>query len=194
MQTLFLEYITVSGPLGYFLVFLGTLIEGDAALLLVAFLARLHYINPWVAAVVILVSVVFGDACWFLLGRKYGNSDNRFARWLHKHTKTITVKFEDNFFRNYLFTKFTYGIHRFLIASLGAHSTMSFKKYIKTEIIASLVWVVVIGGVGYGFAASFILLKKYVAFAEIGFVVLLILYFWGEQVLKHLHAMFEFDL
>ncbi len=137
---------------GYLAVFLGSLIEGDALLLVASFLAYLGKLNLPVVMLAAFLGTWLSDVIWFLLGR-YSNS--KFLerwQWLHtlsKHSITMVGK------RPRLMAvtvRFMYGLRMVIPLSLGKTS-MSTSSFMIYNALGVLIWVGVFSALGYFFAS-----------------------------------------
>ncbi len=144
-----LELVTTYG---YLAVFFGSLIEGDALLLVASFLAYLGKLNLPVVMLAAFLGTWLSDVIWFLLGRY---STNKFLeRWqwldtLSQHSISMVGK------RPRLMAvsvRFMYGLRMVIPLSLGrtAISTSSFMIY---NALGVLIWVGVFSALGYFFAS-----------------------------------------
>lgn len=171
----FLTYFDVS-PWGYALVFLGMILEGDAVLFTAAFLAEEGIFNPFVMAVVVFAGVITGDFCWYSLGRWLGSSSVRVQKWIQKIPQSLDAKLHARPLRTILISKFTYGFHHAVLLRVGA-SKLRRADFVRYDIIAALVWMAIVGGLGYFSGASFSLIKHYLKTAELGLLFILIIFF-----------------
>jgi membrane protein DedA with SNARE-associated domain len=176
METIFLHYLESWSLLVYALIFLGMFIEGDVILFLSFYLANQGELNLFVLIAVTLVGVFLGDMCWY----KFGIYPEKWFPFLKKRIEKISAILDDqlqkNLFRTVLISKFTYNLHHITLMRVGALQ-IPFKKYLKTDILSSIIWIISIGGLGYVSSLSFSLFKKYLKFAEIGLLISLIVFF-----------------
>jgi membrane protein DedA with SNARE-associated domain len=181
--TLLVHFLTISQPLAYFFVFAGMLVEGDLSLLAIASLIRLGYFEPFGILFFVLSGAFLSDVFWFWLGRKSRLSTNRRVQWLLKKMEIVTVDIHKNFFWKLFISKFMYGTHRPFLVSIGS-SPLSFRKFILNDIPAVLGWVGIIGGLGYVFTTFIVRLRHVIKYAEVGIIIMVVLYLGISYVLK----------
>lgn len=143
--------IDLVGTYGYLAVFLGSLIEGDALLLVASFLAYLGKLNLPLVMLAAFFGTWLSDIIWFILGRY---SDHRyFANWHWLHTLSNRsagiVGKKPRLMA--LSMRFMYGLRMVIPFSLGK-TTMSTSSFIIYNALGVLIWVGVLSALGYFFA------------------------------------------
>lgn len=173
-----MHYLTTSKALGYSLVFGGMIIEGDAVLFTAAFLAHQHYFDWGDVLLVVLSGVFIGDILWYYLGFKLNNSP-RFTllrRWLDRISKTLDAQLQQRPLKIIFISKFLYGLHHAVLMRVG-NLKLPLNKFLQTDAIAIVLWVTMVGGLGYLSGVSFPILKRSIKFAEVvlaaGFLIFL---------------------
>ena len=137
----------------YLLLFLGTLIEADAALVAAAFLAHRGRLSLAIVIPVCIAATFTANQFWFWLARLRGRaylerklqSDRRFQRihgWL-KRRGTVLVPG----------SRFLYGFRAAIPAVYGA-SGMSPLTFTWLDAASALIWGVVVGFAGYAFGGT----------------------------------------
>lgn len=183
LHSFFLYYLTLWRPLGYTLTFIGLMFEGDVTLFTVSFLTREGFFDVGDILIVVLLSVFIGDIVWYWLGK---NVIKKFPR-IHHLVDRLARPFEKHLIdrptKTLLLTKFTYGVHHAVLLRSGMLK-MDFKQFLKSDILAILIWVAVIGGLGFFSSLSLEFLRKYLRFAEVSLLLALILFFGLEHIFK----------
>lgn len=183
MNTLFLHFLTFARPIGYILVFLGMMVEGDLFLLSTSFLTKQGFFDIFDFMWAVLLGTIAGDLIWYWLGYKFGGSANKISSYIQKRLSKININFENKFFMKLLLSKFMYGSHHVAVAYLGTKK-INFIKYLKAELPATLIWIIIIGVLGYVFGALFALVKEYLKFVELALLILILLYIFISRKLK----------
>lgn len=136
---------------GYLAVFLGSLIEGDALLLVASFLAYLGKLDLSIVMFMAFLGTWFSDIIWFLLGR-YG-SKSFLERW--SFLNTLSNRSVDIVGRRprlmALSLRFMYGLRIVIPFCLGK-TTMSTRNFLFYNAIGVAVWVGIFSALGYFFA------------------------------------------
>lgn len=182
METLLFQYLLSWKPLGYFLIFIGLALEGDTALFIISFLTYHGFFDIGKSFLIAFSGSVIGDILWYWFGQRINSSSS----FINKITNRI--KFADDHLINRLphtifISKFTYGIHHLVMLRAGALN-INLKKIIEYNLIPTLLWILAIGGLGYLSGASFVIIKKYVRFVEVGLLIALIIFFIMERFIK----------
>ncbi len=159
----------------YLLVFL--LIVFDAAL--TVFGAMFLVVQGTLAIIPTVIVLFFGvlgeQLLWYYIGKNL-RGWNRLMNWLDKPAKPFDKHLVDKPTRTLIISKFVYGIHRAMLVRAGMLH-INFKKYVTIAIWSTVVWLGVIGLLGYMFSASYVALRKFVNYAELVPLVLIIIYF-----------------
>ena len=180
-NSILFHFLTSHQYFGYVIVFLGMVIEGDFLLFMTAFLAHSGFFNPPTVFLLAYIGVIVGDISWYYLGVKAQKYP-----FVHKLLGKITLKtdrhLENRTFRTLLISKFVYGFHHTILMRAGSLG-LPLRKYIKSDVVASFVWLSIIWILGSASSASFFLVKRYVHLFEIGLLIALILFFLIEHYL-----------
>jgi membrane protein DedA with SNARE-associated domain len=166
MQTLFLHYIELFRPAAYAAIFLGLILEGELVLFTALMLTHQGYLKIGELAPVILVGVFFGDYLWYRLGRYMADKPSRVSLLAAKASKVFGQSLTDNLLRILIVSKFTYGLHRPTLLSVGAHKVPS-RVFFRADLIAAGFWLMAIGGAAWAASESLFLVKRYLKYTEI---------------------------
>lgn len=155
IQQLLKEYLEIHG---YWVLFIGTFLEGEAILLLAGFLAFQGYLNVFGVICTAWAGSFLGDQCYFYLGRYKG-------RGLLKRFHFIARKFREALkliekYGNFVafISRFTYGFRIVLPIILGI-TTLSPRTFFWINLASALSWAVMfsLGGYLFGKSASLVL-------------------------------------
>ncbi len=178
MKTLFLHYISTYPFSGYFLLFLGMIIEGDIALFASGFLVHEGFMKTSWALGVVLLGALSSDVLWRSWGVRLREKNNGLSGWVERIAGPFDQQILEHPLRTILITKFVYGIHRPILLRSGMLN-LSKKYFWRADIPALAIWILVIGGIAYGASSSLVLVKEYLKFGEIalacGLVLLIII-------------------
>lgn len=172
-------------PLGYAIIFLGMMIEGDGLLFTAAFLTHQGVFDPGDMAVVVLSGVLIGDVLWCWLGAWLAGSPSfaSVSRWLERVTARFDTHLRGRMLRTIFVSKFAYGLHHPLLMRAGAIGIPT-RRFLKNDVLATVAWVAVVGGLGYGVSASFVALQRSLRFAERALVLGLFIFFFFEYLVR----------
>lgn len=162
---MFLRYLTEYQTLAYWIIFIGMMIEGDIILFTAGFLAHRGYFNVDALLLIVISGVILGDNLWYVLGEMLNEKS-----YLYKFISRIASPFDEHLknrtARTIFVAKFTYGFYRPLLLRVGSQR-LPFRKFIEADIFASVVWIFIIGGLGYLSSASFFLIRHYLRYTEL---------------------------
>lgn len=182
MHSFLLHYLLIWRPLGYVLVFISMIIEGDISLFTTAFLTRLGYFDFFDIIFFILAGAIVGDSLWYWLGRRLSNSSLWLIRYAAKVVSPFDRSIQERNFRTLLISKLTYGIHHLTLIRTGM-LRVPYKDFLRNDFLAILIWVAVIGGVGYLFGASYLLIRRYLKFVEVGLLLIIVIFVLFDKLL-----------
>jgi membrane protein DedA with SNARE-associated domain len=173
-------------PLALAAVFFALFFEGEIVIFTAMFLAHRGIFNLYEITAVLAVGVLLNDLCWHKLGGSaYGRSE-RAERWVQKFAGPLDNFLRQHQFKTFLITKFTYGLMRPTLVRSGMLG-MTTKDFIKHDYPAAVVWITIVGGLGYFASASLPLLKHYFKLAEIILLVVLISFFIAWHLIIKLY-------
>lgn len=160
-----LDYIIIHQTFAYLIIFVGMMIEGDILLFTAGFLANRGFFDVITLLVIVFSGVILGDNLWYIFGEVIKKES-----WFNKFIERITLPFDEHLknrtVRTIFIAKFTYGFYRPVLLRAGSQN-LSFKKFIKADVFASIVWIFLIGGLGYISSASFFIIRQYLRYTEL---------------------------
>ena len=181
-NTLF-YYLTLWRPLGYGIVFLGMIFEGDAILFSAAFLAREHFFTLHTTVPVVLAGVMIGDFFWYQLGALANHYSLPWVKhWATRIAAPLDNHLEDRPFHCFLVSKFIFIGHGVLVRA--GMVKMDMRKFIKADIPATLLWMLAVGSLGYFSSISLALLRRYLHLAELSLLFSLVLFLLILSIVK----------
>lgn len=182
---MFLHYLTEYQTLAYWVIFFGMMIEGDILLFTIGFLVHRGYFNIDIVLLTVLSGVIIGDNIWYGLGELMDGKDNFFTRFIKRVAEPFDDHLKKRTVRTIFISKFAYGLHRPTLLRAGMLK-LPFKKFIEGDIIASIFWIFLVGGLGYLSSASFILMRHYLRYTELTLLFGLIFFILISHLLRHI--------
>lgn len=171
METIILHQLVLYRPLGYAVVFIDMFFMGDLSVFTAAFLAHRGFFDPAAVAGISFAGALCGDAAWYWFGRR--TSLAPVMRWVGKLIGPFDGHLHRRPSRTLFIGRFTYGVYHALLLHAGAEK-IPYKDVIVGGVPSALVWIAVIGGLGYFSSASFSLVRHYVRFVEIALLIALL--------------------
>jgi membrane-associated protein len=186
-----MQLVETYGPWVYAILFLIVFAEtglivtpflpGDSLLFAAGALGALGTLDPWVAAIVVLVAAIAGDAVNYSIGRSAGRqivrraeTDPRWRRWVNPaYIARAHEFFERHGGKAIVLGRFMPIVRTFVpfVAGIGEMSYPSFAFY---NVAGALLWVGVCVGAGYAFG-NFPLVKDNFSLVAIGIVIVSLL-------------------
>jgi membrane protein DedA with SNARE-associated domain len=177
MHSLLLSSLGEFRWLGYLVVFLGVMVEGDVVLFTAFFLARSNLFDLGDLVFFALAGSIIGDLGWYTLGRR----PVHFLRWLYPWVERLTKPFDSHlskrFFHTTLVSKFTYGLHHPILIRAGMIK-VPLKHFIERDLVAIVLWIAAVGSLGYFSGYSFSLVRHYLQYAEVALLFALIIFYF----------------
>jgi len=142
----------------YIFAFLGALFEGTYIMILAGVLFKFGYFNFWGLIVVLIVGYFINGFGLYLIGRTGGHQVlDKWGKRLHI-TKKLLEKLEEYFkkhsVKTLFITRITYGLSMPVLIIAGSFK-MKWKKFVLVTMVATLVWVLALFGLGYVFGISY---------------------------------------
>ncbi|QXE88095.1 DedA family protein [Geomonas nitrogeniifigens] len=150
MQELFREYLQAHG---YWVLFLGTFLEGEAILIFAGFLAFQGYLDVYLVMLSALVGSFLGDQFYFHLGRTKGAQLLRlFTAFSRKFAKALRLIERYGTFVAFV-SRYTYGFRIVLPVILGM-TTFPSRRFLFLNFLSALTWSVLFSLAGYLFGKT----------------------------------------
>lgn len=164
----------------YLVVFLGTIIEGEVVLLTAGFLAFNGAVNVYWVILIAFLGAITGDNIWYAVGRygglKFINRYGKFMLLSKERIQRAAEYFEKHGRKTVFFSRFIFGT-RIGSAALAGTFGMSRKRFILSNAVGALTWVIITVLLGYFFGSSFHNLRHAVHGTEIALLILAALAF-----------------
>lgn len=160
----------------YIFAFLGALFEGTNIMLLAGFLYKLGIFKFWNVLAVLFVGYIINGYAWYAIGRFGGRKI--LDKWGFRFflTKQRLEKLESYFKKHttkaLIITRITYGISSYVFIIAGIFKT-KWKKFFWCNVVAAIIWIFMMVGIGYSFGASYTALSKLVKLVAVWLTVLL---------------------
>jgi membrane protein DedA with SNARE-associated domain len=149
-QQLLREYLEIHG---YWVLFVGTFLEGEAILIMAGFLAFQGYLHPVGVIMTSFAGSFLGDQFYFYLGRMNGRSLMRRFHFIARRFREALRLIEKYGSFVAFISRFTYGLRIILPIILGITSLPS-RTFLFINLFSALVWATVFSMAGYLFGKS----------------------------------------
>ncbi|MEK7581994.1 MAG: DedA family protein [Patescibacteria group bacterium] len=152
----FFELHTIAA---YLILFLMMVIEGETFLIIAGVLSHLGALKFYYVVTIALIGVLIGDVLWYSIGilLKRDGLPKIFVQLIHTAERVVDKllpHFKTKPITSLILAKFIYGTNHATLIMAGLMK-MSFRLFMKAEIIASVIWVFTFSTLGYlfGYAA-----------------------------------------
>lgn len=163
------------GAWTYAILFFAMFFDANLVIIIGVFLISSGRFNPWVIAGVIISGAYLEQLTWFGVGRLMKKS-SFLSRWATKAVGRYDGHLVNRSVRSLLLTKFIYGVHRATLLRSGMLE-LPFKKFCKSSAVAVVFWLSIVGAFGFVFSYSFLALKIYLKYAELGLLAIVVIFF-----------------
>lgn len=185
MQSFLVDYSILHPVFTYILIFFGIALEGDVVLFTSAFLADQGFLDPGIIFTITLLGVFVRDLSWYEIGRRIDASDSRIVARARKMAAPFDNHLQDRLFHSLFIAKFVYGLHLAIVMRIGALK-LPIKKFIQADAPATIIWITIVGGLGYLSSESVALFsaQKYLKYTEVALAGGLVAYLVLHQLIS----------
>jgi undecaprenyl-diphosphatase len=154
----------------------GLVLPGEATLIVIGFLASLGTIDPFVAAFIMVVAAVAGDAFGFREGRRYGSRlpSSRLGQWVGERRWARTTELLERHRGRAVFVGRLLGFARTLMPRLCGVAGMPYRQFLAWDALGATVQVFVSVLIGYLAGGSYQLAAEVFGRATGAFLLLLV--------------------
>lgn len=149
-QQLLREYLEIHG---YWVLFVGTFLEGEAILIMAGFLAFQGYLDLTGVILTSFTGSFLGDQFYFYIGRLKGKSLLRRFHFIARRFREALRLIEKYGAFVAFFSRFTYGFRIILPVILGI-TTLPARTFLAINLGSAFVWAVIFSLAGYLFGKS----------------------------------------
>lgn len=129
---------------------------------------------------VALGGVFVGDLIWYWLGARYQHSSFFLIRFFQAIARPLDRHLVVRPFYTIFISKFIYCLNHATIFRAGALN-VPLRIFLRANVCALVLWVFIVGGLGYASSASFAFGKRVFKFTELGLLVGLIIFIIFER-------------
>ncbi|MFA6274521.1 MAG: DedA family protein [Candidatus Paceibacterota bacterium] len=178
--------------LTYFVIFLGLIFEGEMTLIFSGVLAHLGALDFWFALIFILAGGFTKTFLGYYIGgifyKKFSN--NRFFKYIEKRVAYIMPRFKQKPFWSIFLSKFIVGVNYFVIIFSG-YQRVNFKKYLKAEFLATIIWAPLLLTLGYFFSYTALHVSREITRFSLVVILLVIGFLLLDKFAAFLFWLFE---
>lgn len=170
-----LNFIEENRYLGYLVLFLGMIIEGEVILMIGGILANLNALNLESVFIFSFIGVLVNDVFWYHIGvyLKNNHGHRSLLQRAERKVKKLLPGIETSPAYAIFISKFIAGFNHPTLIMLG-FLKVNFKYFMKLQVFASLVWTLVFISLGFAFGHTAISVSRKVHVFVIAVVVLIV--------------------
>lgn len=170
-----LNFIEENRYLGYLVLFLGMIIEGEVILMIGGILANLNALNLESVFIFSFIGVLVNDILWYHIGvyLKNNHGHRSLLQRAERKVKKLLPGIETSPAYAIFISKFIAGFNHPTLIMLG-FLKVNFKYFMKLQVFASLVWTLVFISLGFAFGHTAISVSRKVHVFVIAVVVLIV--------------------
>lgn len=176
----------------YLFIFIGLIFEGEFFLIFTGILTHLGALNFWVSLVFVFLGALSKTFLGYALGeflyKKFQH--HRFFTYIQKRVYNILPKFKTKPFWSIFISKFIIGANNIVIVFSGFEK-INYKKYLKAEILATMVWVPLLLSLGYLFSYTALHISREIWKFSLVVLILFIIFFLFDKLISWLYELFE---
>lgn len=176
----------------YLVILLGLIIEGEIFVISAGILAHLGALDPYFSLIFIWLGMLLKTFIGYYLGgliqRKWRTT--KFIRYMNKRVLGIMPGFKKKPFWSVFISKFIMGANNVVILFSGFHN-IDFKKYLRAEISASLIWAPLMLCLGYFFSYAALRVSHEVWRFSLIVLILIVIFFVVDKMISWVYELFE---
>lgn len=175
----------------YFLIFLGILLEGEFILLCTGILLHLGALDPVLAVFFTLLGGFSKTLLGYHIGYVVYNRYNHlgFFKYVEKKIFNVMPNFEQKPFWSIFVSKFILLNH--LVILYSGYKKINFRRYLRAEISATLIWVPLLLILGYVFSSAALRISSEIWEFLIVIFILFTMFFLFDKLVSWLYELFE---
>lgn len=162
----------------YIVIFFAMFADAAVTVFVTTFLISNKVLDGDIAIPVLVAGIYAEQLGFYYLGHHLARLKS-LAYWANKIAGPFDRHLHARPFHVLLISKFIYGLHRAMLVRSGMLH-LKFKKFAEFAVYISLIWLVIIGGLGFAFSASYDALKHYLHYAELIPLGLVFVFFFVE--------------
>jgi membrane-associated protein len=176
----------------YLIIFLGLVFEGEIIIISAGVLSHLGALSFPLALFFIILGGITKTVIGYSLGKylykKFNH--NSFFRYIEKKVRHVVPRFNQKPFWSIFASKFIMGANNLVILYSG-YKRINYKKYLKAEVLATMIWAPLMLTLGYAFSLTALTISKEIWKFSVIVLVLFILFFIFDKLAGMLYELFE---
>lgn len=175
----------------YVVIYIGLIFEGEFVIISTGILAHLGALNFWFC----LIFIFLGGLSKTFLGYAFGEflfkrfQNNRFFQYVEKRVLLTMPRFKDNPFWSIFISKFIMMNH--LVIIFSGYRKIDYKKYLKAEFFATIIWAPLLLSLGYFFSYTALHISSEIWRFLMVILIFFIMFKLFDKLVSWLYELFE---
>ena len=176
----------------YGIIFLGLIFEGELFLISTGILIHLGALNFYFAFVFLLLGGLTKTFVGYALGEYLFEKFNhhKVFRYIQRRVYNILPRFKENPFWSIFISKFIMGSN-YLVIIFSGYEKINYRKFLKAEISATMIWVPLMLSLGYFFGYTALRISREIWKFLLVIVVLFMMFVLFDKLVSWLYELFE---
>ena len=178
--------------LAYTLIFFGLVFEGEFFLIFTGVLAHLGALNFWLCLFFVLMGALGKTFLGYYLGgiihEKWCNT--KLLKYAEKRVNYFLPRFKTQFFWSIFASKFIIGANNLVILYSG-FMKIDYKKFLKAEIISTIIWAPALLSLGYFFSYTALHISHDIRRFSLTVLLFVIAFIIFDKLVAFLYETFE---
>ncbi len=178
--------------LTYAIIYLGLVFEGEVVVISAGVLAHLGALNVYIVLIFILLGALSKTFVGYELGKFLHTKfqEHAFFRYIRKRVYGVLPRFKTRPFWSIFASKFIWGANNVAILFSG-YERISYKKFLKAEIFATMIWAPLLLFLGYVFSYAALNVSREIWKFLAVVLVLYIAFFLFDKLVGWIFELFE---
>ena len=176
----------------YGIIFLGLIFEGELFLISTGILIHLGALNFYFAFVFLVLGGLTKTFVGYALGEYLFEKFNhhKVFRYIQRRVYNILPRFKENPFWSIFISKFIMGSN-YLVIIFSGYEKINYRKFLKAEISATMIWVPLMLSLGYFFGYTALRISREIWKFLLVIVVLFMMFVLFDKLVSWLYELFE---
>lgn len=179
--------------LAYAVIFLGLIFEGEVVVITTGVLAYLGALDFTLSLILIFTGSFVKTFSLYYVGeimnKKFSHS--KFFQYIERRVLYFMPRFEQKPFWSIFLSKFIMGTN-YLVILFSGYKKISFKTFLKAEIISTIIWAPALLSLGYFFSSTAISISKEIGKFSLVILGLVIVFLLFDKIISSIYTFFEY--
>jgi membrane protein DedA with SNARE-associated domain len=179
--------------LAYAVIFLGLIFEGEVIVITTGILCSLGALDFTLSLVFIFTGSFVKTFILYYIGELVNKkfSQNTFFQYIERRVLYFMPRFRQKPFWSIFLSKFIMGTN-YLVILFSGYNRISFKTFLKAEIISTIIWAPVLLSLGFFFSQTAISVSKEIGKFSLVILALVIVFLLFDKIVASIYTFYEY--